>query len=243
MAVRTSGLDISPPGAGRVHLKVAEIESAFTGTYFLGVPVHLEAIPNSGFAFSAWSDPGVPQTPELQIDPTGAYSIPALFTPVSGGANIVLNEIQYNPARVADSGDWVELYNATSTPTTLDGWELRDENSVYVIPNGTVIPAGAYLVICGDLATFSAEFPTVSNVIGGFGFGLSGSGELVELYTPTDLHDFVEYDDDLPWPDGPDGGGTTLELIDAGSDNALAASWAESFVFRRAACWSCVVRT
>ena len=223
-------LDISPPGAGRVHLKVADIDSAFTGTYFLGVPVHLEAIPSSGFAFSGWSDPSVAQTPELDIDPSGAYSITAQFTPVGGGVNIILNELQYNPARASDPGDWVELYNPSTAPVTLDGWELRDEDNVYVIPTGTVIPAVGHLVVCRDLASFGAEFPAVSNVIGGFGFGLSGSGERIELHTPTSLHDFVEYDDELPWPTGPDGGGTTLELIDAGDDNSLAASWAESFV-------------
>jgi hypothetical protein len=52
----------------------------------------------------------------------------------------------------------------------------------------------------------------------------------VELHSLGGLHDFVEYDDSSPWPTGPDGGGTTLELIDAGADNALAASWAESTV-------------
>ncbi|MCH2105900.1 MAG: lamin tail domain-containing protein [Planctomycetes bacterium] len=223
-------LDVSPPGAGRIRLNLAEVDGAFTGTYFLGVPVQLEAIPASGFDFSAWSDSGAPQSPLIQIDPTGAYSITAQFTPVSGGVNVVLNELQYNPARSSDPGDWVELYNPTATPRALDGWELRDEDNSYPLPSGTVIPAAGYLVICRDLAAFSAEFPTVSNVVGDFGFGLSGAGERIELHAPTGLHDFVEYDDEAPWPTGPDGGGTTLELIDASSDNSLAASWAESFV-------------
>lgn len=81
-----------------------------------------------------------------------------------------------------------------------------------------------------DQSAFSAQFPTVTNVIGDLGFGLSGGGERVELISLGGLHDFVEYDDSAPWPSGPDGGGTTLELIDAGTDNALAGSWAESNV-------------
>jgi len=223
-------LNVSPPGAGRVRLKVAEIDGPFTGTYFLGVPVQLEAIPSSGFSFTSWSDPSAPQRPVIQIDPAGAYSITAQFTGASGGASVVLNELQYNPSRSSDPGDWVELYNPTTTALSLDGWELQDESSVYQIPAGTVIPAAGHLVICRDLAAFSAEFPSVSNVLGGFGFGLSGAGERIELHAPNGLHDFVEYDDQAPWPTGPDGGGTTLELIDAARDNALPSSWAESFV-------------
>ena len=99
-----------------------------------------------------------------------------------------------------------------------------------MIPAGTTIPANGYLVLAQDQSAFSAQFPTVSNVIGDLGFGLAGSGERVELHSLGGLHDFVEYDDSSPWPSGPDGGGTTLELIDAGTDNALAASWAESTV-------------
>jgi hypothetical protein len=37
----------------------------------------------------------------------------------------------------------------------------------------------------------------------------------VELHSLGGLHDFVEYDDSSPWPTGPDGGGTTLELIES----------------------------
>ena len=85
--------------------------------------------------------------------------------------------------------------------------------------------------IASLLAAFTAEFPAVTNVVGDFGFGLSGGGERIELHNSGGLHDFVEYDDSLPWPTGPDGGGSTLELIDAGTDNALAGSWAESNVF------------
>ena len=223
-------LDVSPPGSGRIQLSAAEIDGPFTGLYFLGVSVHAQAIPNAGYQFAGWSDSALSQDSTQEFDPTGNYSVTALFTPNGGGAVVALNELQYNPSRSADSDDWVELYNTSPQAASVGGWELRDEGSAFVIPVGTTIPANGYLVLARDLSAFSAQFPTVTNVIGDLGFGLAGGGERVELISLGGLHDFVEYDDSAPWPSGPDGGGTTLELIDAGTDNAIAGSWAESNV-------------
>ena len=232
----TLGLNVQPPGSGHIELTAIDVDSPFTGVYFLGVPMSLKAVPNSGYSFSGWAVPppfsgSVPQTQEIVIEPTNDFSLEALFTPTGAGDNVVLNELQYNPSRGADSEDWVELHNMSLSPISLDGWELRDESGAFVIPSGTTISGAGHLVLCRDLAAFTAEFPAVTNVVGDFGFGLSGGGERIELHNSGGLHDFVEYDDSLPWPTGPDGGGSTLELIDAGTDNALAGSWAESNVF------------
>ena len=232
----TLGLEIQPPGSGHIELTAINVDDSFLGTYFIGVPMTLKAVPNSGYSFSGWTIPppfggSVPQTPEIEVEPTSDISLMAVFTPTGGRDQVVLNELQYNPSQGADSEDWVELHNMSLSPISLDGWELRDESNAYVIPNGTTIPGSGYLVLCRDLAAFNAEHPAVTNVIGDFGFGLSGGGERVELHSLSGLHDFVEYDDSLPWPTGPDGGGSTLELIDANTDNSLAGSWAESNVF------------
>ena len=232
----TLGLDVQPPDAGHVELTAIDVDEPFIGTYFLGVPMTLKAVPSSGYAFSGWTIPppfggSVPQTPTIELDATTDVSLVAVFTPTGGGENVVLNELQYNAPRSADTGDWVELHNTSLSPISLDGWELRDENSTFPIPKGTTIPGAGYLVFCRDLAAFSAEYPAVTNAIGGLGFGLAGGGERIELHSPSGLHDFVEYDDSLPWPTGPDGGGPTLELVSSASDNSLASSWEESNVF------------
>ena len=67
-------------------------------------------------------------------------------------------------------------------------------------------------------------------MIGELGFGLSGNGERIELHATDGIHDSVEYDDSAPWPTGPDGSGTTLELIIANADNSFSAAWDESNV-------------
>ena len=60
-------------------------------------------------------------------------------------------------------------------------------------------------------------------------FGLSSSGELVRLYdSGLNIIDSLTFDDKLPWPEGPDGNGASLSLINPDLDNALAASWKAS---------------
>ena len=41
--------------------------------------------------------------------------------------------------------------------------------------------------------------------------------------------DSLTYDDKLPWPEEADGAGSSLELIDADSDNSIAENWKASF--------------
>jgi hypothetical protein len=55
-------------------------------------------------------------------------------------AEIYLNEV------VVRGTERIELYNSGPDPVPLGGWELR-ETGVFVIPDGTVINAGEYLVL------------------------------------------------------------------------------------------------
>tara|TARA_B100000579_G_C22699084_1_gene788875 strand:- start:66 stop:1055 length:990 start_codon:yes stop_codon:yes gene_type:complete len=76
---------------------------------------------------------------------------------------------------------------------------------------------------------FITVFPNVENYIAEFSFGLAGGGELLRLYNEFgELVDDVEYNDNEPWPDAPDGNGPTLELIDPLSDNSIPENWAAS---------------
>ena len=72
-------------------------------------------------------------------------------------------------------------------------------------------------------------YSDVDNIIGEFDFGLSGDGELLQLFNNSgNLIDFVDYNDSYPWPTEPDGNGPTLELIDPESDNSLSENWSFS---------------
>ncbi len=143
---------------------------------------------------------------------------------------LVINEINYNSALVPDPKDWIEIYNPTSSIVDAAAWKIKDEtdSGLYGFPSGTTIPARGYLIVSKSKLTFQAVFPGLSNVIGDISFGF-GSNDEVRLLSPTDcLVDFVDYDNDFPWPTSPDGTGPTLVLRDPSLDNSLPESWAAS---------------
>lgn len=91
---------------------------------------------------------------------------------------IVINEILSHSD--ASSGDWVELYNTTNTSIDVSSWFLSDDADAlkkYQIANGTIIPAGGYLVF-----TQNNNFGVGANDTGNLsGFGLSELGETLFL--------------------------------------------------------------
>lgn len=99
---------------------------------------------------------------------------------VAGSTSVVINEIN------SSGNDFVELYNNDLVnPVDLSNWKVTDDNPthVYVLPQGTTIAAGGFLVIEGDWTT---DPPALD-------FGL-GQGDHATLSTPYD-----ELVDDQTW--------------------------------------------
>ena len=150
---------------------------------------------------------------------------------VLADTNIVINEINYHSSDEYDSGDWIELYNPTSSQVNISGYVFKDEDNdhEFLIPNNTILESEEFIVLCNDLALFNTVFPEVNNVLGDFDFGLSGGGELIRIFNAANvLIDTVHYDDDLPWPQEADGNGPTLELMSPFLANDLAENWSSS---------------
>ncbi|MCD4650421.1 MAG: CotH kinase family protein [Candidatus Cloacimonetes bacterium] len=148
------------------------------------------------------------------------------------GEEIVINEINYHSADNFNPEDWIELYNNGIDNVNLSNWAFKDENNehAYIIPDGTILTPNHYLVLAQVPDSLTHCFPNVENVIGGFNFGFSGSGEILRLYNQDMvLIDAVEYSDNEPWPTEPDGGGATLTLIHPDLDNSLPESWEAGF--------------
>jgi len=74
----TLDLHADPPGSGTFQLTAVEVEGPFTGTYFLGVPVTVTAVPAPGFTFVGWSDPGLAAA-AATLDPGGSLDLTATF--------------------------------------------------------------------------------------------------------------------------------------------------------------------
>ncbi len=224
-------LDVSPPGAGRIRLAAVEIDSAWSGTYFLGVPLTLTAMAEPGYVFREWSDPELPDEPLVVLAPDGDVALIAFFEESALPATAVINEINYHSADGFDPGDWIEIHNPGGLTLEMGGWTLKDENDAhsFVLPAGVDLLPGGFIVLCQDTTAFAALFPGVGPILGNLSFGFSADGELLRLYDAhSALYDWVEYDDAPPWPPEPDGQGPTLELIDPALDNTLASSWEAS---------------
>ena len=144
---------------------------------------------------------------------------------------VVINEINYRSSNSFNPEDWVELHNPTNETISIGLWEFMDNNyyNVFTLPENIVLLPGNYLVLCKNTDSLFQLFPSVSNVVGDFKFGLNGDGELVRLFDSNGLLvDEVEYDDSAPWPIEADGTGATLELIHPSLDNNRASNWAAS---------------
>lgn len=135
---------------------------------------------------------------------------------------VVINEIMYNPkASSDDAGEWVELYNPTASPISLDGWILRDKTSNVHVITGLVLDPGEYAVL-GRSDQDNGGAPV--DYTYGDDLKLSNSLDSVVLENPEgDIVDEVTYDAMAPWP--VDMGGVSIELRAPDLDNADAANW------------------
>jgi len=221
---------LAPAQGGRVFMEGIEISgSDFKAPFFNEQDVELQALPDPGYTFSGWEGHSSSQ-PLIFVRPQG-QSLKALFTKTETPA-VVINEINYNSHPDFECEDWLELLNAGSEQVDLSGWVFKDSDDqhAFVLPQGTWLSAGEYLVLSRDTLAFRSFFsdPDIT-LLGPVDFGFDGAGELLRLYDATQaLADSVRYDDRSPWPLSPDGDGATLELINPSKDNALAQSWGAS---------------
>ncbi len=221
-------LDIQPPAAGSIGLRAIQVDSTWQALFFAGVPVLLEAHPAPGWTFGHWSGGDLADEALVTLTPEDDLAITAHFVP---GPPLLINEVNYHSADDFDAGDWVELHSRALAPLDIAGYVFKDENDehTFVIPPGTVIPPGGFLVICRDRERFAEFFPEAPPVLGDFDFGLSNGGENLRLFDSWgNLMDALSYDDVPPWPTEPDGEGPTLELMFPEGDNADPANWAAS---------------
>lgn len=159
-------------------------------------------------------------------------------------ATVLISEIMYHPASENIAEEFIELYNPGPTNETLTGWSFA-KGVQFTFPAVALGP-GNYLVVAADLATFSAKYPGVTNVIGNWTGRLSNSHETIELQDADGgKRNSVAYADEGDWATrqrGPldhnhrgwlwfaahDGGGRSLELINPQMPNSHGQNWAAS---------------
>ena len=140
--------------------------------------------------------------------------------------SITFVEILYHPAGGEDL-EWLELYNPMVLDMDLSGWSLSD-GVTHTFDEGTVLPAGGFLVVAADPALLEEE-TGFADALGPYDGRLSNSGERVDLYSNGGrLIDTVAYGEDDPWPVQADGSGLSLAKIDLDAASDRAEHWTVS---------------
>ena len=227
----TIKVEIDDPGTGTVKINsIIPDKYPFSGIYFRDLPIKVTAIPAPGYKFSKWLMGSlVSNSLSMNYNMADARTFRAFFEPArSNDSRIVINEINYNSSQSEDTKDWVELYNAGISTVNLKNWVITDAGpgTGYVFPMNFNLSPGMYIVVCRNLTAFRLFFPRVANVTGDMDFGLSSSGDNINLYDPDgNLVDFVSYSSNAPWPTDANGTGKTIELMDPFSDNNVGKNW------------------
>lgn len=141
--------------------------------------------------------------------------------PAQADSVVVFNEIQYHPWDPLGA-EWIEFHNQMAIDVDLSAWRLTG-GANYDFADGTVIPAGGYLVVASDPAALG------QGALGPWVGSLSNAGERVRLRNNSGrLMDEVEFGDRGVWPIGPDGSGATLAKEDKDSASGDPANWRAS---------------
>jgi len=160
---------------------------------------------------------------------TGNVSVNYSGTIPSAAGNVVINEIMYNPLQ--PDAAYVELYNrSTNLAFDLSGFQLNGLS--YIFPSGSLLAPTNYLTLASDGPSFAAAYGATIPVFDKFPGSLQNDGETLTLIKPGTnaasdvVISKVRYEGGLPWPTNANGGGTSLQLIDALQDNWRAGNWA-----------------
>jgi hypothetical protein len=152
--------------------------------------------------------------------------------PLADSSNLVVSELMYHPSGPSEDGEWIELMNIS--PSTIDLSNVGFEGIAFTFPLGFNLDGGEKVVIVKNLAVFSNLYTTPGMNIAPGEFATSNlrnSGEEIAVIDALgrDIKRF-EYDDEVPWPGGPDGNGYSLVLSDplANPDHTIPSNWRNS---------------
>jgi hypothetical protein len=146
--------------------------------------------------------------------------------------HVVINEIMYNPA--IPGAQYVELYNNSSSLSfDLSGWQLQGLS--YTFPTGSLIGPNSFLVLAANRSLFSSAYGGTIPIFDTFNGPLATDGQTLLLVQPganpaaNQWVAGVRYGSGAPWPQGANGTGSSLQLIDPHQDNWRVCNWAGSF--------------
>lgn len=134
--------------------------------------------------------------------------------PATRRGALTISEIMYHPATRTDALnlEFIEIHNTSPWAKDLSGWRITGEVN-FTFPSNTTIAAKGYLVVAAVPADLQSAHG-ITGVLGPWtGGALNNNGATLRLRNPADAVFFeVSYDNEMPWPAAPDGGGPSLVL-------------------------------
>jgi hypothetical protein len=201
-------LDVSDTSAGKIKMNTIYIDRfthgigpvpyPWTGTYFDGNPVTIQAIVNPGYIFLNWNDPSKTQDP-ITLNVGTDTVITAVFGPdpnFTALHYLYINEVMTrNVTNIHDDhnqqDDWLEIYNPNNFTVDIAGCFVSNDalnKTMYRIPNGnsgTVIPPKGFMLLWADSTTDQGAVHT------NFRFGQQGNDLYLTLPDGNSLADSV----------------------------------------------------
>ncbi len=119
------------------------------------------------------------------------------YTVTAPQPGVKINEVFYDAASGQGAepyAEWIELYNSSDSDMDLSGWMIADDpdpngtsEGRFRIPDGTVLPAGGFLVLAYNADTFAAYWDTTGIQVIAYGdsaqyLSLANSGDDLHLF-------------------------------------------------------------
>ena len=168
---------------------------------------------------------GTPVTATVTVTGSGGI-FPA------GPGNLVVSELNYNPAGSTEATEFIELLNITGATLDLSGCHFDEElgqGIAYSFASGVQVPAGGRIIVARDRAAFIAAYPAASPVAAGEynPSGLDNGGESLVLYSAGGLEIFrFTYSDSIASTDG--GGRSLVRVLTSTNPNPNTYVWRAS---------------
>ncbi|MBI1389834.1 MAG: hypothetical protein GC154_15450 [bacterium] len=156
-----------------------------------------------------------------------------IIVSLSVRADVVINEIHYDPDLSTEWVEFIELFNDSDAAVDLSGWRIA--NAVdFTFPPGMSIAAHGFRVVAQDLSAVRNKYAVPTSVMAGpFQGRLANEGDKVELHDAQGKTiDEVDYQLGFPWPTTGDpipanssGTSHSIQLVNPSFDNDLGGSW------------------
>lgn len=143
----------NPTGArGSLNTQTLCISGTLSADYFAAckVPLSVEAL--DGYEFDYWEINGKKYTkPEIRVDATMADDFGLVTVNLHVKRSESNKSVYISELYTSGNGDWIEIYNPTSTEVNLGGFFLSDDElnlQRWELPDVTIEAEGVYTFVC-----------------------------------------------------------------------------------------------